>query len=316
MPSSRRKRAAAGNESRKVASKKGRNKQEDIKKWFENSSSEEKILDRWFKSESNFGGGRFNIRGDWIGEFWEKVDWDDFVQCLDEVPALSEVAEGFYPPIPITQHCCYVADPPVPASVIKKLIANNRSLLEFKHGHVADQSVIGGERSNVSLLMLYLDVASFPLYSDPWEPDFEVAKMLIEAEPKLLFYHDSEGNNGKQSLLWQFPEKGKAYLKELGKKIDLEALENEVNAEEERKKEEDEDDSTFSGDEILGQRVAVDLGEHAEVEGRITEYNAKIDDADVVMRKYCITLGNGDEIWLDMAKAKAEGRVAFLDVDL
>lgn len=167
--------------------------------------------------------------------------WQDFEACLDQVPQLAQVRED--DDIAVIRHCCYVSDPPVPLSVMRKLIQMNPSLLRERFNEVIDQEVAGEGcfrmRKNVSVLILYIRAPSCVI--DGWEVDFEICRLLVEAEPKLLFYHDDQGDTGKKALLWKFPEEEKNLLEDLGKNADLRALEKEVKEQEEKEKHDDED---------------------------------------------------------------------------
>lgn len=213
---------------------------EDLPKWFENASSHQ-ILDRWFKCTSNFSGGRFNFVGDFIGEFDGKTDWHDFEKCLDQVPALATLTEWG---IPIIRHVCHAKNPPVPASTMKKLIQVNPSILQDRYNQVADPMANNEDeepyRGNVNVLILYQYAPSFVI--DSWDPTIDVCKVLIEAEPKLLFYHDDHGECAKDDFLFKYKEQGEEFLEELGKRVDLEALEKEVQAEEEKEAQDKEED--------------------------------------------------------------------------
>jgi len=115
----------------------------------------------------------------------------------------------------------------VPASVVKKLITINPSLLHERRMGVFNPA--GGKRHGLSVLQVYLDAPTWVI--DSWKINFEICKLLIEAEPKLLFYHDKDNESGKDTLLEVFDEEAKAYLKSLEKRFDLKALEREAPAE-------------------------------------------------------------------------------------
>lgn len=204
----------------------------DYREWFDENGSRV-ILDRWFKSSANFSGTRYNIIGDWVGFFDGETDWQDFEACLEQVPELAKLSEGMGASyVPIIRHCCHVSDPPVPLSVVKKLIEANPSMLQERIHHFINPHGRNAFRHNMGLLHVY--IAAPTLVDDSWEISFDICELLVKAEPKLLFYKDSEGETGKSMLLKKFRKQGKKLLEELEKTIDLKALEKEVRDEEEK----------------------------------------------------------------------------------
>lgn len=211
----------------------------DYMKWFKNASEME-IFDRWFATDGNMSGGRFNSSGDWTGEFDCRTDWEDFEACLEQVPELAKLEERG---VPIIRHCIHANNPPVPPSAMQKLIEFNPTILQERQSGICDPEALDNDdepyRHNVSALVLYIIAPG--LIIDGWDVSFDVCELLVKTEPRLLFYKDSEGKNGKSMLLWKFPEQGKKLLKEVGKTVDLKALEKEVQEDEEKLKEEEGD---------------------------------------------------------------------------
>jgi len=228
--------------------KKSDDKENALEQWFQNASSEE-VLDRWFSSSGNFDGSRYNWCGDWIGHFDGPTDWNDFEDCLDRIPALAAIKEG---DVSIIFHCCYVSNPPVPASVMRKLVKAKPALLRERQNNVADPDFISDDelRGDLNVLQVYLEAPSWVI--DSWDVDYEVAKVLVDADPKLLFHEDNKGEITLEAFLWRFPEKRKELLLELQKNASAEEskqIEEALRVREKREKEIEEEEENSDGEE-------------------------------------------------------------------
>ena len=76
----------------KRAKKSSDDEENALEQWFRKASTEE-VLDRWFPTRGNFDDSRYNMVGDWIGEFAGPTDWNDFEDFLDRLPALAKTKE-------------------------------------------------------------------------------------------------------------------------------------------------------------------------------------------------------------------------------
>jgi len=133
--------------------------------------------------------------------------------------------------VSIINHCFHTREPPVPASVVKKLVTYNPSLLQTRRNGVRDPYSVS-KLHGLSLLHVYIWAPSWVL--DTWETNFEVCKVLIEAEPKLLFYKDKVDDSGKDSLLQRYEEEAKSFLESFEKLVDLKAVEEEADADQKK----------------------------------------------------------------------------------
>ena len=179
--------------------------EKDLKEWSEGRLSDSEMLDRWFKTDANMSGTRYNFMGSLTFDC-TGVDWKDLERALDKYPDLAfieEEDEPFF--VPIIFHCLYSHDPPVPVSVLKKLITINPSLL-YEH-HVCGDIYPEQKPVGYSVLQAHVNV--------PWETSFDVCRFLVEEEPDLLLYRTKdpwvgwENETGRETLLGKYPKEGK-----------------------------------------------------------------------------------------------------------
>ena len=181
------------------------------------------LIDRWFGQPGNLTGTRYNMAGDFIFEAKEEpVDWNDFEKYLDQHPELAKVRDVY----PILYYC-FMAVNPVPVSVVQTLVnlypaalTERRLDLCSPHGYTALHVYLEGNDESAR---------------DRQSPSLEVCKVLVEAEPKLLYYYGydqqfrscpvEKTSNGKDLLIRRFQSKAKAFIKDLGTRVDLTAVE-------------------------------------------------------------------------------------------
>ena len=137
---------------------------------------------------------------------------------------------------------------------MRKLVKANPALLRERKYECADPDFNDDDppRGDLNVLQLYLEAPSWVINS--WDVDYEVAKVLIDADPKLLFHKDNKGETTLEAFLWRFPEKGKEMVLELQKNASAEEskqIEEALRAREkvERENEEDEEEEENSDDE-------------------------------------------------------------------
>lgn len=172
-------------------------------------------LNRWFQTDENYYGGRYNEHGFFTPGTMD-VNWNDFEKTLNQEPDLAFEENDENASVII--HCLASQEPSAPVSVIKKLVSINPKSTETRWLMDAPLELGDGPALvGFNVLQIYLNLNHRWMKSA--EISFDVCQALIEARPVLLLEKDDHGESGYSYLEDAFPKQAKILhesLKERG----------------------------------------------------------------------------------------------------